>query len=116
MNANCGQNPNNIREPLKYLTLNSLGGRCGLVGLFVTYKSAYGAKGRWFASRLLLFFFVRAHPSSRRKRLQHDATMWTVKTRKRGSGDEEDGRTGRRTWCGYEKGERRFDEKDGEVT
>ena len=28
--------------------------------------------------------------------------------KKRGSGDEEDGRTGRRTWRGYEKRERRF--------
>ena len=59
------------------LTTNfyNLVGRRGLVGLFTTH----GAKGRWFASRLL-FFFSRGHPSSRRKRFRKTKTMWIVKT------------------------------------
>ena len=38
-------------------TKNGIVGRCGLVGLFVMYKS-HGAKGRWFASRPFFFFAV----------------------------------------------------------
>ena len=66
-------------------------GRCGPVGLFVMYKSATAPRVDGSHPGSSSFFVGTTRQlqldSLRRKRIQQeDETMWTVKTRKRGSG------------------------------